>query len=444
MEFGPSLASVQKDMNLIEIKKVVLVTIKNTTDELYYYKLSELKSLCEACNYEIVESVYQNLDRPNTRTYVGSGKIQEIKTICEMNEIDTIVFGNELSPVQIKNIEEILDGVDVIDRTMLILQIFSKRATSKIGKLQVEIAEAKYMLPRLIGKRSYMSRITSGAAGTYASRGSGETQLELDKRHLKNKITQLSKELEYCKLQRQTTRKLRNQNDSKSIAFVGYTNAGKSSTINSLLSLYGVDKKELFVKDMLFATLETQTRLIKLPNNHEFLITDTVGFVSDLPHHLIESFKSTLEEILDAQAIIHIVDASSPFKDLQIKTTLEVLDSLGVKDIPILTVFNKCDLVKNDYFLSGYEDIFKISAKFKEGLRVIVNKLDEIVYGNCFIDTFLFPYQDSKYVNLLKTSAEVYDLTFTDEGTVIKAKVSEALHNKLEKYICKEKDSKLD
>ena len=147
MEFGPSLASVQKDMNLIEIKKVVLVTIKNTTDELYYYKLSELKSLCEACNYEIVESVYQNLDRPNTRTYVGSGKIQEIKTICEMNEIDTIVFGNELSPVQIKNIEEILDGVDVIDRTMLILQIFSKRATSKIGKLQVEIAEAKYMLP---------------------------------------------------------------------------------------------------------------------------------------------------------------------------------------------------------------------------------------------------------------------------------------------------------
>lgn len=437
MDFGPTLANVQKDLSLIEKVKVLLVTIKNTSDEIYYYKLNELKSLCEACNFEIVESIYQTIDKPNVRTYVGSGKIQEIKTICEMSDIETVVFGSELTPTQINNIEKILENIEVIDRTMLILQIFSKRATSKIGKLQVEIAEAKYMMPRLIGSNTYMSRITSGAAGTYASRGSGETQLELDKRHLKNKISALSKELEYYKLQRQTTRKLRNQNEAKSIAFVGYTNAGKSSTINALLSLYGENDKELFVKDMLFATLETQTRKIKLPNNHEFLITDTVGFVSDLPHHLIESFKSTLEEILDATAIIHIVDASSPFKDLQMKTTLDVLKSLGVIDIPIITVFNKCDLVKNEYFLSGYTDYYKISAKHKMGLRELINKIDEITYGEFFIDTYLIPYNDSKFVNLLKTKAEVYDLEFIEEGTLIKAKVNVELHNKLEKYIKK-------
>ena len=188
---------------------------------------------------------------------------------------------------------------------------------------------------------------------------------------------------------------------------------------------------------MLFATLETQTRKIKLPNNHEFLITDTVGFVSDLPHHLIESFKSTLEEILDATAIIHIVDASSPFKDLQMKTTLDVLKSLGVIDIPIITVFNKCDLVKNEYFLSGYTDYYKISAKHKMGLRELINKIDEITYGEFFIDTYLIPYNDSKFVNLLKTKAEVYDLEFIEEGTLIKAKVNVELHNKLEKYIKK-------
>ena len=440
LNYGPTLSSVQKDLSLIESEKVILVSVKNSDDELFYYKLNEMKSLCEACNFEISETIYQTLDKPNVKTYIGSGKLKEIKAICDMSETEIVVFAGELTPSQIKNINEVLTDIEVIDRTMLILQIFAKRANSKIGQLQVEIARAKYMLPRLIGSRDYLSRVGGGTSSGATNRGAGETKLELDRRYLENKVNQLKKELEYYKQQRQTTRKLRNEAEAKKIAFVGYTNAGKSSTINSLLALYGEDKKELFVKDMLFATLETQTRKIKLPNNHEFLITDTIGFVSDLPHHLIESFKSTLEEILEADIIVHIVDASSPFKDRQMATTLSVLESIGVKEIPIITVFNKCDLVKNNYVLTDYIDSERISAKFKEGIRTMIEKIDEITFGESFIDTFLIPFSDSKFVNLLKTTSDVYDLSFNEQGTIIRAKVSLKIHQMLEKYIMKNQD----
>ena len=320
---------------------------------------------------------------------------------------------------------------------MLILEIFEKRATTKEAALQVEVTKLKYMLPRLIGTRSYMSRTTGGGAGGGgARRGLGETKLKLDKRHIEMKISKAKAELESIKASRATARKMRINNDVKTVAFVGYTNAGKSSTINALLKLYPSDNenKEVFVKDMLFATLETQTRKIKLPNNHSFLITDTVGFVSKLPHHLVESFKSTLEEILEADLIVHIADANSPYRDLQIETTLEVLESLGAKEIPIITVLNKCDLVRNPITISHYKDYIQMSAKLKEGIRDLVQKIDEILFSEIYLDTYLFPYDKGNLLNIILETSEVISVDYLNEGTKISAKVSKKLHNMLEQY----------
>ena len=432
------ISHVQKDMTLIDIEQIVIVGINIGNDEEFYYQLTELKSLCEACNYEVIETITQNLDRAIPATYVGTGKLQEIKQVAASLHVKKIIFNDELTPAQIKNINDALDGdFEIIDRTMLILEIFEKRATTKEASLQVEVAKLKYMLPRLIGTRSYMSRTTGGGAGGGgARRGLGETKLELDRRHIEMKISKAKSELESIKLARATSRKMRLNNDVKTVAFVGYTNAGKSSTINALLKLYANENedKEVFVKDMLFATLETQTRKIKLPNNHSFLITDTVGFVSKLPHHLVESFKSTLEEILEADLIIHIVDANSPFRDLQIETTLKVLESLGAKEIPMITVLNKCDLVRNTITISNYKDFIQISAKLKEGIRELIQKIDETLYSEIYLDTFLFPYDKGNLLNIILETSEVLSTEYLNEGTKVTAKVSKKLHNMLEEY----------
>ncbi len=435
------ISHVQKDMSLIDIEKVIVVGVNKGDDEVFYYQLTELKSLCEACNFEVIETITQNLTSPISATYIGSGKLLEIKAIVEALGVNKIIFNDELTPSQIKNINDCLeDNYEIIDRTMLILEIFEKRATTKEASLQVEVAKLKYMLPRLIGTRSYMSRTAGGGAGGGgARRGLGETKLELDRRHIEMKISKAKNELESIKLSRATSRKMRNVNDIKTIAFVGYTNAGKSSTINSLIKLYGDmnDEKEVFVKDMLFATLETQTRKVKLPNNHQFLITDTVGFVSKLPHHLVESFKSTLEEILEADLIIHIVDANSPFRELQIQTTNEVLESLGCKNIPTLIVLNKCDLVKNLITLNKYKDAVQISAKLKEGLRELVVAIDETLFSEVYNDTFLIPYDKGNLLSLIMETSEVISTEYLNDGTLITANVSKKLHNMLEKYLKK-------
>jgi len=435
MNTNPYLASVQKDITLYDKEKVIVVALKANEDEYFYYQLNEMMSLCKACGYDIEETITQSLPQPNNRTYIGSGKLQELKVILECSDVKKVIFNDELTPSQIKNISECLDDVEVIDRTMLILEIFERRATSKEAILQVEIAKMKYMMPRLVGARKYLSRTTSSS--TSKNRGAGETQLELDRRHIQERIDQGLRELENLKKQRMTTRKLRDSSEVKTVAFVGYTNSGKSTTINSLLNMFsdGNEEKSVYVENMLFATLETQTRKIKLPNKHTFLITDTIGFVSNLPHHLIESFKSTLEEIKEASLIIHIVDASSPYKELQYSTTMEVLESLGVENIPILTVLNKCDLVKNSYFLGKFESEIELSAKFKVGIRELVTKIDETLYGKTYLDSLLIPYSDGSVVSMLKDNYEVLSLNYTEEGAEVKVKLNEMMHNKLKKYI---------
>jgi len=424
-------------MENIEVSRKAIVVGVNTGDNtLFNYQLSEIHNLCEGLNIEVLSDLVQNLVSINNATYIGKGKLEELNMAVSELHADMIIFNDELSPAQLKNITDYVD-VEVMDRTMLILKIFEIRAKTKEAALQVEIANLNYLLPRLAGTYTNMSRIGGGASGGMgARRGSGETKLELDKRAINLRISKAKEELASITSVRKTNRKMRKNNNIKTVAFVGYTNAGKSSTINKLLELYGVTDKSVFVKDMLFATLETSTRSVKLPNNSEFLITDTVGFVSKLPHHLVESFKSTLEEITEADFIIHVVDASSPFLELQINTTMEVLHSLGVENIPMLYAFNKIDKVINKEFLpSNYQPCILLSSVDNTGYDLLIKEIQETLFNDLSLINILLPYDKGDLFSILKENAEVLEAEYTNDGILIKVRVSPYLLAKCEPYI---------
>ena len=424
------------EQNINLKNKVLLVGINTGNDELFYYELTEMSNLCEAMGLEVIETIIQNLPNPIPATYLGSGKLDEVKRYSESLDVDYVVFNDELTPVQFKNITNTIN-VDVFDRTMLILEIFKTRAKTKEAVLQVELAELKYQLPRLAGSYTNLSRLGGGAGGgAGARRGSGETKLELDRRHIENKISKVKNELEDIVLARQINRKARIANQMPVVALVGYTNAGKSSTLNTLLELYNVDeKKQVFVKNMLFATLETSTRNIKLENNQEFLITDTVGFVSKLPHHLVESFKSTLEEIKEADLIIHVVDSSSPYLDLQVETTNNVLSSLGVSDIPTVYAFNKCDLLPNHNFLpKNYTPSLFISSKSKDGYEDLINYIKRSIFKDYITAEYIIPYDRGDIYNVMKEKGDVHETEYQNDGIYAKATLSLYLSNLYSQY----------
>ena len=292
------------------MEKGIIVGVNTSKDEKSFKnEMKELSSLCEACNIEIVEEVTQNLTEQNIKTYIGKGKIEELKIAISATDADVIICNDELTPSQISTLQNILD-VLVFDRTYVILEIFKRRAKTKEALLQVDIASLRYMLPRLSGLRSGFSR-QRGAGGMAHGKGKGETQLEIDRRNIGSRISLLKQELDQLTNNRKVQRVQRKKNNFKTVCLVGYTNSGKSTTLNTLLSYSKDVKKEVFEKDMLFATLETSTRKIKLENNRQFLVTDTVGFVSKLPHELVEAFKSTLEEIKECDLILHVVDSSN-------------------------------------------------------------------------------------------------------------------------------------
>src|SRR5690606_5364432 len=300
------------------------------------------RNIAEACNVEVAGEIDQNLERINPSHYVGKGKVEEIKAFYEEADANLVIFNDELSPSQIRNLEADLE-CKVIDRTVLILDIFAQRAKTREAQLQVEIAHMKYMLPRLVGMRESLGR-QSGGVGT-KNRGAGETRLELDRRRIEEKITVLSKELEELVAHRQTQRKQRKKKELPVVSLVGYTNAGKSTIMNALMERYNpAQEKLVFEKDMLFATLETSVRNIPLPDNKAFLLTDTVGFVSKLPHHLVKAFRSTLEEVAEADLLIHVVDFSNPEYERLIKITNETLKDIGITDLPVIYAYNKSDL----------------------------------------------------------------------------------------------------
>ena len=415
------------------MEKGIIVGVNTSKNEqLFINEMSELKSLCEACNIEIVEQVTQNLDEQNIKSYIGKGKLEELKIAINATDADVIICNDELSPAQISNLEKILE-VLVFDRTYVILEIFKRRAKTKEAILQVDIASLRYMLPRLSSLRSGFSR-QRGAGGMAHGKGKGETQLEIDRRNISSRISLLKKELNELTGNRQIQRKKRKDNNFKTVCLVGYTNSGKSTTLNTLLQYSKDVKKEVLEKDMLFATLETSTRKIKLENNRQFLVTDTVGFVNKLPHDLVEAFKSTLEEIKECDLILHVVDASNENYEDQIKATENILDTIGVKDIPVVYVFNKIDKVEGYFYIPPqYENALRISSK----QNININQLLDVIQKNLFkafkTTTFILPYSKGDILNNLKENADVLDIIYEDY-IYVKASVNEHLYNLYKKY----------
>lgn len=415
------------------MEKGIIVGVNTSkNDKIFLNELKELTSLCEACNIEIVEEVTQNLDEQNIKSYIGKGKLEELKIAINATDADVIICNDELSPAQISNLQDIL-GILVFDRTYVILEIFKRRAKTREAILQVDIASLKYMLPRLSGLRSGFSR-QRGAGGMAHGKGKGETQLEIDRRNISSRISLLKKELSDLTNNRQVQRKKRKENNFKTVCLVGYTNSGKSTTLNRLLQYSKEIKKEVFEKDMLFATLETSTRKIKLENNFQFLVTDTVGFVNKLPHDLVEAFKSTLEEIKECDLILHVVDSSNENFDNQIEATNSVLESIGVKDIPILYVFNKIDKIDGYFYIPPqYENAIRISSKADININNLLLEIQKLLFKPFKTTTFIIPYSRGEIVNHLKENANILEIDY-QEFIYVKASVNEHLYNLYKKY----------
>lgn len=402
------------------IQRAILVGVDLNNDKNFDYSVEELKNLAEACSVEVADVLTQKLERVNSAHYIGSGKVEEVAHLVAKNDANLVIFNDELSPSQIRNLEHELQ-CKVIDRTILILDIFASRAKTREAQLQVEVAQLKYMMPRLIGLNASLSR----QAGGIGSKGPGEKKLELDRRRIEEQIHKLNKELDALVLARQNQRKLRKKNATPVVALVGYTNAGKSTTMNALLNVSNAEAdKSVFEKNMLFATLETSTRQIQLPDNKQFLLTDTVGFVSKLPHQLVKAFRSTLEEVTEADLLLHVVDLSHPEFQAQIEITNKVLDELGVKETPMVYVYNKADLVDNEFTPSTQEAV-RISAKNLTNIDTLINSIKSHLFHHYVKETFLIPYDKGNIISYLNDHATVFETEYLDNGTLITVECSD-------------------
>lgn len=389
--------------------------------------LAELFELVKSAGAEPVLSVTQNLPKIEKGTFVGSGKLIEISDICNAQEIDLLVFDSELSPTQIKNIESATD-VRVIDRTTLILDIFAQRARSKEGKLQVELAQLKYMLPRLTGKGIEMSRL-GGGIGT---RGPGETKLETDRRHIRRKMETLKEDLADLEKHRKMLRKRREKDGIITCAIVGYTNAGKSTLMNYLTDA-GV-----LAQDKLFATLDPTSRALKLPSGVTVMLIDTVGLVRRLPHHLVEAFRSTLEEAALSDIILNVCDASSDEARTHMQVTTDLLESLGCGDTPILTVLNKCDLLDADTIAQDFKSCIRISAKNGTGIEELLQAIDDNLPVRLKRVKLLLPFAQAGIASEIRSKATLICEDYTANGLLVEAIVDEELYAKLSKFEIKE------
>ncbi len=389
--------------------------------------LDELEELTLTAGGEVVARVIQKRPAFDPGTCIGRGRLEEIAEICENNKIDQIIFDCELTATQIRNIED-ATGVHTIDRTMLILDIFAGRATTHEGRLQVELAQNKYRLPRLAGIGIRLSRL-GGGIGT---RGPGETKLETDKRHIRARISALSSELKEIEKRRTYSRERRKKDGVLVCAIVGYTNVGKSTLLNTLT------KAGVLAENKLFATLETTSRAIELPDGRSVMLVDTVGLIRRLPHHLVEAFKSTLEEAANADVILHICDASSENCKEQAEVTLELLKELGCEDIPIVTVFNKCDLVPyiTDKDLSGLnESVVRISAKSGEGLDRLLEAISKVLPKSSARMRLLIPFDKAGFISRIRVEGKVFSEEYTPDGILCDAMVDIKLFSQAEKYI---------
>jgi len=387
--------------------------------------MSELESLCEAGDLQVVCQVVQKKDNPEKKYYFGEGKMAEIKDLCGFNDVELVVVDCELTGSQIKNISDFLE-IEVIDRTMLILEIFSKRATTSEGKLQTELALLKYKLPRLSGMGTSLSRQGGGGAGGGgARRGAGETKLEYDRRHINQRIALIKEKLEQVEKRRDILSEKRKKNDIPVVALTGYTNVGKSSLLNNITN------SEIFEKDMLFATLDPTARKFTLPSGQSAILVDTVGFVSRLPHKLVEAFKSTLKQAKYADIVLNVCDISSQERDIQLQVTREVLDEIGVDKEKIITVYNKCDKPHESFLM---ENGIRVSAKSGFGLENLMAAIDEKLSDRMEVLDITLPYSQTGLVNTIRENGVVHSEEYAAEGIVVKGIVDRKLAYLFEEY----------
>ena len=389
--------------------------------------MEELAALVDTAGGDTVAIIMQSRPTPDPRSFIGDGKVREMKELIAMNDCDLAVFDNELTPSQMRVLSEEL-GVKVLDRSGLILDIFAQRAQTREGQLQVELAQYKYLLPRLTGMWTHLVRQTaSGGSSPIGTRGPGETQLETDRRHIRRKIQKLEEELAAVRKVRSTQRRRREKNDMPVVALVGYTNAGKSTLLNCLTG------SDIPANDRLFDTLDTTTRRLRLDETQEVLLSDTVGFIRKLPTHLIEAFKATLEELSYADVLLHVIDISNPEWEAQARVVDGLISQLGASETPCLRVFNKCDAYIG--ILPHGDDIVCISARSGEGADALVSKLLEMLDRGKKQVRLEIPYSDAGIVDLLKRETAVLSMEYTDTGITAEAIVTPDVLGRVKKYI---------
>lgn len=467
-----------------EWERVLLVGVDTGEEQNFDGCMEELKQLAKACCMEVVGTVTQRMEFVHKALYIGTGKVQEVWNAVQALDAQLILFNDTLTPSQIKNLQDELK-TPVIDRTTLILNIFEMRARTREARLQVETAKLQYLLPRLVGMHEALTR-QGGTSGSMSSRGAGEKKLELDRRHIEHRISELRKELDAISRERETQRKRREQSRIPLVALVGYTNAGKSTIMNHMVERFvGDEEKKVLEKDMLFATLDTTIRRINTGNNQDFLLTDTVGFIHKLPHGLVKAFRSTLEEIKGADLLLQVVDVSDPGYLEQMETTKETLRELGAGDIPMLFVFNKADRLtdtanttkkpknqmeqnqelqdqnpqnqmlqlhktpdqekvlqqmsfgENTYPRTAGTNKIYISARQPESIELLVKEIIRRVYADYEEVRLLIPYDKGSIVSYLQENTQILEQSYEPEGTRMRVSCHHADARKYEQYVVK-------
>lgn len=423
-----------------EKERAVVVGLCIGQDRQFEHSMEELISLCEACNMEVVAMLTQTLPAPHQALYIGTGKVQEVIETCITLDADVVVFDNALSPSQVRNLSMEIER-PLLDRTSLILEIFSERAKTREAKLQVELARLQYLLPRLTGMGTSLSR-QGGGSGSRSNKGAGEKKLELDRRHIEHRIAECKRELEVVKKNRITQRKSRKASAIPQVSLVGYTNAGKSTIMNQLLSYYGNtdiahnEHKMVLQKDMLFATLETTIRKITPPGKSPFYLSDTVGFIDKLPHNLVDAFRSTLEEACEADLLLQVVDVSDPYYKEHMRVTNETLAELGAGHIPQIIVYNKADRVPDIINLPRVsQHQIHMAARSGIGIPELMDIVMQEIYGKLFHAKVLLPYTEGGLHSLMQKEANIIEQEYRGDGIYLELEVNPLYEHKLKPFV---------
>ena len=416
------------------LDQIIIIGL-DTGQSNFDYTMNELVELAKANNMQVLDRLDQALDRPNAATYFGKGKVEELANLAAALKATTIVANDELSPSQIKNLTD-ATKTRVIDRTALILEIFAQRAQSREAKIQVEIAQLQYRLPRLRTANNITLDQQSGGGAGMSNRGAGETQMEMDRRVIQRHISHLRNELKEIQKSEDTKRSQRDKSAIPTAALVGYTNAGKSTIMNQLVERYGVSAdKQVFEKDMLFATLDTSVRQLTLKDQKRFLLSDTVGFVSKLPTQLVEAFKSTLAEAANADLLIQVIDYSDPHYEEMIKTTESTLHQIGIEEIPMVYVFNKADRTAVEYPVMEGEDRIVMSAKDAASIDLLEQIIRQHLFKDYQTATLLVPFAEGNVVSYLNEHTNILETTYEEAGTRLKVELSSEDLHRFESYL---------